>query len=81
MASCSPAGLLIDLGQIQVQLGVVVPHPEGFLAERFAIAVALLGNGSQQSGIGKIKRVLRSDTQRAPRMQQGITPDDHRAIA
>src|ERR1700721_2297945 len=45
------SGLVVDLGQVQVELGVVHPHSQCFAAERFGVAKSLLGNGSQQTCI------------------------------
>jgi hypothetical protein len=60
-----PAILLVDFGEIQVELGVIVPHPECFLAQRFPIAETLFGNGCKKSCVGKIEWVFGSYAQGA----------------
>jgi hypothetical protein len=60
-----PAALLVDFGEIQVELGVIVPHPQCFLAQRFPIAKALFGNGCKESRVGKIEWVFGSYAQSA----------------
>ena len=67
-----PAGLLVDLGQIQVELGVIVSHPQGFQAEGFPVAKTLLGDRSQQSRVGEIKGVLRRNSEGAAGVLQGF---------
>src|SRR5579862_2324887 len=62
------SGLVVDLGQVQVKLGVVHSHSQGFTAERFSVAETLLGDGSQQACIREVKRVLWSNSQGAPGM-------------
>jgi len=59
------SGLLIDLGQIQVELGVIVSHAQSFLAESFAIGIALLSDRRKQTCVGKIERVFRGNPERA----------------
>jgi hypothetical protein len=67
-----PAGLLVHLGQIQIELGVIVPHPHRFLAEGFRVAISLLSDRGQQAGVGEVERVLRRSTQGAPGVEEGI---------
>src|SRR5580704_1990628 len=62
------ASLVVHLRQVQVELGVVHSHSQGFAAERLSIAEALLGDCSQKACIREIERVLRSNSQGAPGM-------------
>jgi hypothetical protein len=67
-----PAALLVDLREIQIELGVIVPHPKGFLAQHFPIAVALFGNGCKESCIGEIEGVLGSYAQSATSVEERL---------
>jgi len=66
------ATLHIHFGQVQVQLRVIVAHPQGFLAQRLRIREASFRERSEQTGIGKVKSVLRRNSERLPYVQQGI---------
>jgi len=68
-----PAALLVNFGEIQVELGVIVPHPQCFLAQRFPIAKALFGNGRKESRVGKIEWVFGSYAQGATGVKKGLT--------
>jgi hypothetical protein len=67
-----PAALLVNLREIQIELGVIVPHPKGFLAQRFSVTEALFGNGCKESRIGEIERVFGSYAQSATGMKKGF---------
>jgi hypothetical protein len=67
-----PSGLVINLGQIQIKLRVIVTHRERFHAERFRIAKALFGHRREQTCVGKIKRIFRSNSKSAARMRQTL---------
>ncbi len=64
-----PPRLVVHLRQVQIQLRVVHSHSQRFAAQRFGVAKPLLRHRRQQSRIRKVKRILRSHSQRAPGMQ------------
>ena len=68
----SSSGLVINLRQVQIQLRVVVLHSQRFPAQTFAVSEAFLGKCGQQARIRQVKRVLGSDSQRAPRVLQSF---------
>src|ERR1700693_3722152 len=68
----SPPRLVINLGKVQIQLRVVMFHPQCFTAQRFRVAKSFLSQRREQSCIRKVKRVLRRDTERASRMLQSL---------
>jgi len=67
-----PPCVLVYLGQIQIELRVIVPHPDRFLAKHLRVAKALLGEGGEQPGVGKVEGILRRDPQRPPGVQQSF---------
>jgi hypothetical protein len=48
------SGLVINFRQIQIQLGMVVLHPQRLAAQRFRVAESFFGQRGQQAGVGKI---------------------------
>ena len=68
----SPSSLVINFRQVQIKLRVVVLHSQRFAAQTFAVSKAFLGKRSQQARVRQVKRVLRSDSQRAPRVLQSF---------
>ena len=67
------AALLVDLGEIQIKLSVVVAHLERFLAERLSIGKAPLSNRGEQAGVRKVERILGGNSESAPGRQKGFT--------
>lgn len=64
----SSSSLVINLRQVQIQLRVVVLHAQRFPAQAFSVSKTLLGKRGQQACVGKVKRVLGSDAEGAPRV-------------
>jgi hypothetical protein len=66
------SGLVIHFGEIQVQLGVVVLHDQSLLAECLSVAMALFGEGGEQTCVGKVEGVLGGCSERSPGVQQSF---------
>lgn len=64
--------LLVNVRQVQVQLGVVAPHSQCLPAESLCVAKPSFRERSQQPRIGKIKRVFWSNTEGAPGVLKGF---------
>ena len=52
------SSLVVNLGKVQIELGVIVFHSQRFAAERFRVSEALFRERGQQPRIRKVKRVL-----------------------
>ena len=59
-----PAGRLIDLRQIQIQLGVIAPQIERFQTKPLRIGEPLLGKRCHQTSVRQVERVLWGTSQR-----------------
>jgi len=67
-----PPSFLIDLGQIQIELGMTVSQLERFETKLLSIAKSLVGKGRQQPCVGQIDRVVWCCSQRTAHVRESV---------
>src|ERR1700683_1958545 len=65
---CCATLLAVDFRGVQIQLGVIRAHADGFAAQDFGAIKTFLRQRGEKPGIGKIKRIAGRETQRPPRV-------------